>query len=74
MEFADPFYGHLKFLPTQHYNVYLPVSVYFKSDVGADNYVVLSYSTHSDEWQKNMVTVQFQDYETIPGIRARRGY
>ncbi len=38
-----------------------------------DNYAILSYSTHSDEWQKDMVTVWFRDYETIPEIRARLG-
>jgi hypothetical protein len=64
----------IKMLPTQGYNVYVPVTVYYESTVGADKNDLLSYVTHTDDLQQNWVTYVVKEYDTIDEIRARRGY
>lgn len=73
MQWEDPM-GRKQTLPTQRWNAQIPVAVYHQSSVGADKYDLLSWVTHTDEWQQNWVTHQIQGYKKIPGLRAERKY
>ncbi|MDD5082716.1 MAG: ABC transporter substrate-binding protein [Dehalococcoidales bacterium] len=73
MEF-DGAVAKIKALPTHYWTVFLPVSRYHESTVGADKYDMLFYVTHTDDLQQNWVTTEITKVDKIPEIRKMRGY
>ena len=73
LEFKDPL-QYRKMLPSHRYNAYAPVAVFFESTKGADNFKILAVATHLDDDMKTWRIDVAEQYDTIPQIRARRGY
>ncbi|MDD5083031.1 MAG: hypothetical protein PHU08_06640, partial [Dehalococcoidales bacterium] len=71
--FSTPVYKQ-RVCPTLYWTIYVPVSVYHESTVGADKYDLLFYVTHTDEMQQNWVTTELTKYKNIAEIRKERGY
>jgi hypothetical protein len=61
-------------LPVHHYNAYSPISVFFQSDKGADNFKILAVASHTDDYMEEWEIDIAEEYEKIPEIRARRDY
>jgi hypothetical protein len=73
MEFDAPTWK-MKVLPNQLFTTWIPISVYFESDSGADNFILLAVNKHVDDWMENWESVIVNDYKTIDQLRVERGY
>ena len=63
-----------KNLPCHRWMTYIPISVFYESDVGADKSDYLALSYHTDDMQENWISEIIMDYKTITELREERGY
>jgi hypothetical protein len=73
MEYKSPVWA-MKVLPNQLFTTWIPVSVYFESETGADDFILLGISKHTDDWMENWEAVIVNEYKTIDELRVERGY
>jgi branched-chain amino acid transport system substrate-binding protein len=67
-------YQMTKALPNHRWTAYMPISVFYESSKGADNFKLLAISKHTDDYMEVWEATVISDYPTLAEIRAKRGY